>query len=156
MLGAQLKGKFIAYVRTLWQLENYIQNKNNFIKVVTVPKLWSPNHILEVIFQMCHFERSTVAKFWVESCSLTTCFHWNQWNFGFSQDCGGNVQPRPRPLERNKELWWIPLFCNLNLERFVLIWEGFLFVGKIAVSSTNTNVIFCKCPWAMNIFCRKI
>lgn len=48
----QLKSKFIAYVRTLWQLENCIQNKNNFVKVVIVPKLWSPNHILEIIFQM--------------------------------------------------------------------------------------------------------
>lgn len=67
MLGAQLKGKFIAYVRTLWQLENYIQNKNNFIKVVTVPKLWSPNHILEVIFQM---PEAVVSLWEVHSCQI--------------------------------------------------------------------------------------
>lgn len=54
-------------MRTLWQLENYIQNKNNFIKVVIVPKLWSPNHILEVIFQM---PEAVVSLWELHSCQI--------------------------------------------------------------------------------------
>jgi len=29
-------------------------------------------------------------------------------------------------------------------------------VGQIAISSTNTNVILCKCPWMITFFCSKI
>lgn len=49
---AQLKDKFTAYIWTWWQLENLIQNKNHFRRVVIVLKLGSPNHVLEIIFQM--------------------------------------------------------------------------------------------------------
>lgn len=156
--GAQLKGKFIAYVRTLWQLENYIQNKSNFIKVVIVPKLWSPNHVLEVIFWM----PEAVLSLWeLHSCqilgrvlqSLPLVFTEISGILAALRTAGKSLIM----TAGKKGLWWTPpLFCNLNLGRFVLILEGCLFVGKTAISSTNTSMIFCKCPWAMHLFCRKI
>lgn len=155
--GAQLKGKFIAYVRTLWQLENYIQNKSNFIKVVIVPKLWSPNHVLEVIFQM----PEAVLSLWeLHSCQILGRVL-QSLPLVFTEIRGilaslRTVGKCPTMTTGKKGLWWTPLFCNLNLGWFVLIWEGCLFVGKIAIFSRNTNMIFCKCPWAMHLFCRKI
>lgn len=72
--------------------------------------------------QLCHFKSSTVAKLWVESCSPYHLFSLKSVEFWLLSGLWGNV--RPRTLEIKKGLWWTPLFCNLNLGRFVLIEKG--------------------------------